>query len=730
MNPERIQQIKSCCRDDEAFEHLKRLLNLDDATASTNAPSSTTAFDTIAVDDGRSPISNVSASTDLAHSPSAECYKAFFQVIAHIRDSLDPDTIVRTTAAKIRQFLQADRVGIVRFSTDPFNVGSLEQGEWQPRELVSEDLMSGVSPTPEQATTLLIKVAGNFQTNGSFQPHVVADVDVCDLPETYKQTLKRSNVQAYLLLPLLRDGTLWGTLYVHQCDQSRPWHPWEITFLEQVLTHLDAALTQAELLQQVQLQREQQEALFKVVTNIRKSLELEQIFKLAAIEVRQLLNADRTAIYKFDEGSGYEWGQFVSEDVVDGYDSALDAPVEDRCFGEDYASRYHLGDIQAIADIHHANLQSCHVDILAQFQVIANLVVPIRQSDRLWGLLCIHQCATPREWKSWEVEFVRQIAVHLGVALNQVELLEQTRQQSQELTHVIEDLKSTQTQLVQTEKMSSLGQLVAGIAHEINNPVNFIYGNLVYVDGYTQDLLNLMRLYQKAYPHQNEDVEELSEEIELEFLLEDLPKTMNSMRVGAERIREIVLSLRNFARVDEAEMKFADIHDGLESTLLILQHRFKASPSRPAVEIVRDYDTLPPIECYPGQLNQVFMNILANALDASEDRYSKLKEATRNKPTEPPKIQVVTRLDGDRHVLISIRDNGSGIPQENQRRLFDPFFTTKPVGKGTGLGLSISLQIVSEWHNGTLQCCSDGQHGTEFRIRIPLVHDKGLDATP
>ncbi|MGB3493308.1 MAG: GAF domain-containing protein [Elainellaceae cyanobacterium] len=718
MTPEWMNQIKACCRDEESFERLKQLLNLDHDLDSDASDSDASDSNSFIADERRSPHSAL---------PTPEHYQSFFQVIAQIRESLDTQTIFRTTAATIRQFLHADRAGIVRFNSDSFSSPSQKPEESRSKqagELVAEDVVEGVAPTQGQATFFLVRAPGNIQSSESVQPYAVADTQMCELSDLHQQSLEHSQIRAYLLLPLFRDGMLWGMLYVHQCDKPRQWQPWEVTFVEQFAVHLDVALTQAELLQQVQLQTEQQQALFKVVTNIRRSLELKQIFKLAAIEVRQLLNADRTGIYKFDENSDYEWGQFVSEDVVEGYDSALETPVNDRCFGEDYASNYHLGQIQAVADIHHAGLQDCHIDVLAQFQVIANLVVPIRLGDRLWGLLCIHQCATPREWKSWEIEFVRQIAVHLGIALNQAELFNQTRQQSEKLAHTLEDLKHTQTQLIQTEKMSSLGQLVAGVAHEINNPVNFIYGNLVYVNGYTQDLLTLMRLYQKTYPQQHEEIEELSDEIELEFLLEDLPKTMHSMRVGAERIREIVLSLRNFARVDETEMKFADIHEGLESTLLILQHRFKASPTRPAIELIRNYGRIPQIECYPGQLNQVFMNILANAVDALEELYANDGTSIDNQPMTPPKIEVTTQQEGDRYVSIHVKDNGPGISYAAQSRLFDPFFTTKPVGKGTGLGLSISFRIVNEWHQGTLECCSDGEEGTEFRIRIPLVQNK------
>jgi two-component system, NtrC family, sensor kinase len=266
-----------------------------------------------------------------------------------------------------------------------------------------------------------------------------------------------------------------------------------------------------------------------------------------------------------------------------------------------------------------------------------------------------------------------------------------------------------------------LGQLVAGVAHEINNPVNFIYGNLRYVKDYTQCLLNLVHLYQQFYDNPVLDIQEYIKEIELDFLLNDLPKILSSMKVGAERISEIVLSLRNFSRLDEAEKKRVDIHQGLDSTLLILQSRFKDSVDHPGIKVVKNYGDLPLVDCYPGQLNQVFMNIISNAIDALDNYDSKRTIAEIH--ANPNKITITTEVI-ETNCVIRIADNGSGITETVKERLFDPFFTTKPVGKGTGLGLSISYQIVVEKHGGTLRCISEPGQGTEFWIEIPLSMNK------
>lgn len=292
------------------------------------------------------------------------------------------------------------------------------------------------------------------------------------------------------------------------------------------------------------------------------------------------------------------------------------------------------------------------------------------------------------------------------------------REKAQQLEQALRELRQTQAQAVQSEKMSSLGQLVAGIAHEINNPVNFIYGNLAYAKEYTQDLLRLLQLYQQHYPNPVPEIYAQAAAIDLDFLVEDLPKLLSSMKIGADRILKIVAALRNFSHMNEAEMKAVNIHEGIDSTLMILQHRLKAKSDHPAIEVLKNYGDLPQVECYAGQLNQVFMNILSNALDALEQQEQ--QQTLQQIPHSPSQIRICTERFGANWVRIRIADNGPGMSPAVQQRLFDPFFTTKAVGKGTGLGMSISYQIVTEKHGGSLQCISAPGQGAEFVIEIPV----------
>ncbi|MGI0492213.1 sensor histidine kinase [Alkalinema pantanalense CENA528] len=287
-----------------------------------------------------------------------------------------------------------------------------------------------------------------------------------------------------------------------------------------------------------------------------------------------------------------------------------------------------------------------------------------------------------------------------------------------ELEALLKQLHTTQVQIIQNEKMTSLGQLVAGIAHEINNPVSFIHGNIKHLNRYVQDLLGIVQAYQTYYPEPPEVLQVILDDLDLAFVKQDSSKTLQSMQTGTERIQQIVLSLRNFSRLDEAEFKPVDLHQGLDSTLSILQHRLLEKTNCPAIQVVKEYSELPLIQCYPGLLNQVFINLILNAIDAIEN-----KNQQQFKTGQSPQsltIWISTQVKSKEWIEIIIADNGFGIAESIRSRIFDPFFTTKPIGKGTGLGLSISYQIVTEKHHGKLWCDSTPGQGSKFVIEIPI----------
>jgi light-regulated signal transduction histidine kinase (bacteriophytochrome) len=351
-----------------------------------------------------------------------------------------------------------------------------------------------------------------------------------------------------------------------------------------------------------------------------------------------------------------------------------------------------------------------------------------RQSFAIWRQMKQDQ---PQPWTANEIEWANTIGQYFAAAIEkdilhqQIQtfnnnLERQVEERTTALNQALSDLQKTQFHLIQAEKMSSLGQLVAGIAHEINNPVNFIHGNLIHIHHYFDDLLNLMHLYQ-GKPLPEAEINQLLETIDLEFVAEDLPKTLSSMRFGTERIREIVQSLRTFSRLDQAELKYVDLHDGIDSTLMILQHRLKATATRAEIKIIKDYGNLPEVECYAGLLNQAIMNLVSNAIEAIE---------AQPEPTNQrlPEILIETELMHIQEesalkdvIRISVTDNGQGMAEATRQKVFDPFFTTKPVGKGTGLGLSLSYQIITDNHHGTLTCDSVVNQGSTFQITIPLI---------
>lgn len=372
-------------------------------------------------------------------------------------------------------------------------------------------------------------------------------------------------------------------------------------------------------------------------------------------------------------------------------------------------------------------------------KVASLLCIPIFKQRQLIGVFYLENTYLPGAFSDNRLEIIKHLTTQAVISLENIRLYkdlqaskenleikvqERTQeldQKNQLLESTLKNLQSTQIQLIQSEKMSSLGQMVAGIAHEINNPINFIHGNVSHASQYVRDLIDLIELYQsEGQYHNSKAIQEKIDEIDLDFITHDLHRLIESMKVGSSRIRDIVLGLRNFSRLDESDMKAVDIHEGIDNTLMIIQHRFKEHKQRPAINIIKEYADLPKINCHPGQLNQVFMNLLVNAADTLDDKDWEAVLHEQDLKNNQPEIRIITEQVDSKYIRIRIIDNGCGIPEEIRQNIFNPFFTTKPVGSGTGLGLSISYQIVVDKHKGKLDCMSKIGEGTEFVIEIPV----------
>ncbi|ALF53553.1 histidine kinase [Nostoc piscinale CENA21] len=453
--------------------------------------------------------------------------------------------------------------------------------------------------------------------------------------------------------------------------------------------------------------------LHDISIQVTASLNLRQVSRLLIQEASQLIPSTGGAILLLNQKTNFF--EILAEI---GSSSYLQQPIK---LGEGI-----IGNIVQMGRGEIVNNLVAYPRYLGENKQFNSLIcVPLNVEERVVGAIVIGS-ETAVNYTNRDLKLLSILAMQAGVAIEKALLYEQSCEaakiaqiQAQQLQTTLHELQQTQAQLIQSEKMSSLGQLVAGIAHEINNPVNFISGNISHAQQYVDDLLRLVHIYQDNCDY-IPAVQELSEEIDLDFVAEDLPKLISSMNLGIKRVREIVLSLRNFSRTEQSQMTAADIHEGIDSTLLILNNRLKTGCSKFGIEVIKNYDVIPLVECYPSQLNQVFMNILANAIDAL-DGQEKEGIITISTSLENGKI-----LTNSPYIVVRIQDNGSGMTEEVRDRLFEPFFTTKPIGKGTGLGMPICRKII-EKHNGKIECFSESGQGTVFCIHIPITARKNVE---
>ncbi|MEM9540096.1 MAG: ATP-binding protein [Cyanobacteria bacterium P01_E01_bin.42] len=699
-----------------------------------------------------------------------DCYRGIHHIAAKLRQIDDLQTLFQTTATEIRQLTGFDRVMLYRFN---------EQGHGT---VIAEDKQEDLEAfnglnfpafdIPQTSRELIVATGVRLLANLDMPTAEIyppspqgkrLDLSKAILRGTsacHIQYLKRMGVSASLVIAIAREGKLWGLIACHHYTPK--YLPYEMRAACKLLGRIISL--------EMMTKKDRADANYEChLHNIRVQLiewmsveeNISSGLLHSPIHLLELTGAMGAAIWQ--DGQCDRLGKTPDPDAI----ATLIEFLQENYPQEKSIHTHSL--VQFDAAWESQKDRACGFLAISLSEIVpkyilwfrpealqmvrwggdpqttlrtgedGKLILSPRQSFALWQEL-VHLTSLP--WKSCEIEAalgLREAILRISLrkadrlaklyaALQASEAREREKATHleatlQELREIHQKLIDTQAQLIQNEKMSSLGQLVAGVAHEINNPVNFIYGNLAHAERSIKDLIGIVALYDRCYPEPMPEIQAEAEAIDLDFTLEDLPKILSSMRLGTQRIQEIVKSLRNFSRLDESDRKTVDLHEGIDSTLLILGDRLRAKGAGLGIRTIKNYGDLPKIDCYPGQLNQVFMNLLTNALDVLEER-DRLRSSEEIK-TDPSWISIATEIAAsDRilepHLIVRIADNGTGITPENQVRLFDPFFTTKPIGKGTGMGLAISYQIIVEKHGGYLTCESEPNRGTEFIIEIPL----------
>ena len=630
------------------------------------------------------------------------------KIIAQVHSSLDVQTVLDTTVTELRAILRCNRVITYRLRPD-LTGKVIAESVAHPSISVLHSEVRDPCVTPEW-----------LEPYRQGKVRIVNDIYETEMTVCHQQMLAGFGIRSKMMVPIVVEGNIWGLLLTSEQDAPRQWQPTEIELVRQLGVQVAIAVQQAQAYERAQLEikeRRKAEQQLQQVLAVTATKMGTDFFAASAVQLTEALEVAHVILTE-RHGDKLRTLAFAKDRVLQPtYEYSIkDTPCA-QVFQQD---DFHCAEaIQELfpGDLDLASLgaegylglvmKDSHGEAVGHLCVIDRK--PVIRSEGIEKLIRSVAARTTSELE-------RQQATDALEALNQ-ELEAKVAARTADLQASYQQLQDAQSQLIQSEKMSSLGQLVAGVSHEINNPVNFIYGNLEPCLNYFKNLSHLISLYQKHYSEPHPEITNFINQVDISYTITDFPALINSMQTGANRIQAIVQSLRTFSYAQQEGYKAINVHNNIDSTLVILQNRLNGRAGYPAVKIVKKYCDLPLIECYSGLLNQVFMNLLINGIDAIEERQQQAS------PDYCGCLTITTTVVSSEKVAVSIQDNGSGMAPDIQDRIFNPFFTTKPVGIGTGMGLSISYKIITEDHQGQIHCTSVVGEGTEFLIELPCRQD-------